>query len=175
MASDPGDIVLDYHLGTGTTAATAHKMGRRYIGAEQMQSQIDMVLRRMPKVISGDTAGISKSVKWLGGGSFVYCELATANQRFADQIYAAQSTGELKQIWEEMQQTGFLSWKIDPKSFNDNVKDFEALSLDEQKLFLIECLDMNLLYVPLSEIDNAEFDVSDTDKKLNADFYNKMN
>lgn len=175
MASDPGDIVLDYHLGTGTTAATAHKMGRRYIGAEQMQSQIDMVLRRMPKVISGDTAGISKSVKWLGGGSFVYCELATANQRFADQIYAAQSTGELKQIWEEMQQTGFLSWKIDPKSFNDNVKDFEALSLDEQKLFLIECLDKNLLYVPLSEIDNAEFDVSDTDKKLNADFYNKMN
>ena len=175
MASDPGDIVLDYHLGTGTTAATAHKMGRRYIGAEQMQSQIDMVLRRMPKVISGDTAGISKSVKWLGGGSFVYCELATANQRFADQIYAAQSTGELKQIWEEMQQTGFLSWKIDPKSFNDNVKDFEALSLDEQKLFLIECLDKNLLYVPFSEIDNAEFDVSDTDKKLNADFYNKMN
>ncbi len=175
MASDPGDIVLDYHLGTGTTAATAHKMGRRYIGAEQMQSQIDMVLRRMPKVISGDTAGISKSVKWLGGGSFVYCELATANQRFADQIYAAQSTGELKQIWEEMQQTGFLSWKIDPQSFNDNVKDFEALSLDEQKLFLIECLDKNLLYVPLSEIDNAEFDVSDTDKKLNADFYNKMN
>lgn len=175
MASDPGDIVLDYHLGTGTTAATAHKMGRRYIGAEQMQSQIDMVLRRMPKVISGDTAGISKSVKWLGGGSFVYCELATANQRFADQIYAAQSTGELKQIWEEMQQTGFLSWKIDPKSFNDNVKDFEALSLDEQKLFLIECLDKNLLYVPLSEIDNAEFDVSDTDKNLNADFYNKMN
>lgn len=175
MASDPGDIVLDYHLGTGTTAATAHKMGRRYIGAEQMQSQIDMVLRRMPKVISGDTAGISKSVKWLGGGSFVYCELATANQRFADQIYAAQSTGELKQIWDEMQQTGFLSWKIDPKSFNDNVKDFEALSLDEQKLFLIECLDKNLLYVPLSEIDNAEFDVSDTDKKLNADFYNKMN
>ena len=105
----------------------------------------------------------------------MYCELATANKRFADQIYAAQSTGELKQIWEEMQQTGFLSWKIDPKSFNDNVKDFEALSLDEQKLFLIECLDKNLLYVPLSEIDNAEFDVSDTDKKLNADFYNKMN
>ena len=105
----------------------------------------------------------------------MYCELATANQRFAEQIYAAESTDKLKEIWEEMQQNGFLSWKINPKTFNENVKDFEALSIDEQKLFLIECLDKNLLYVPLSEIDNAEFEISDTDKKLNAEFYNKSN
>lgn len=170
-----GDLVLDFFGGTGTTGAVALKMGRRFLMAEQLDKHIDIIQRRLNKVISGEQSGISKRNNWQGGGSFVYCELATANQRFADQIYAAQSTGELKQIWEEMQQTGFLSWKIDPKSFNDNVKDFEALSLDEQKLFLIECLDKNLLYVPLSEIDNAEFDVSDTDKKLNADFYNKMN
>jgi len=170
-----GDLVLDFFGGTGTTGAVALKMGRRFLMAEQLDKHIDIIQRRLNKVISGEQSGISKRNNWQGGGSFVYCELATANQRFADQIYAAQSTGELKQIWEEMQQTGFLSWKIDPKTFNDNVKDFEALSLDEQKLFLIECLDKNLLYVPLSEIDNAEFDVSDTDKKLNADFYDKMN
>lgn len=170
-----GDLVLDFFGGTGTTGAVALKMGRRFLMAEQLDKHIDIIQRRLKKVIGGEQSGISKRNNWQGGGSFVYCELATANQRFADQIYAAQSTGELKQIWEEMQQTGFLSWKIDPKSFNENVKDFEALSLDEQKLFLIECLDKNLLYVPLSEIDNAEFDVSDSDKKLNADFYNKMN
>lgn len=173
--SKPGDIVLDFFLGSGTTAAVAMKMGCRFIGIDQMDYIQTTAVARLKKVIAGEQGGISKSINWQGGGSFVYCELATANQRFADQIYAAQSTDELKQIWEEIQQTGFLSWKIDPKTFNDNVKDFEALSLDEQKLFLIECLDKNLLYVPLSEIDNAEFDVSDTDKKLNADFYDKMN
>lgn len=173
MASDPGDIVLDFHLGTGTTAATAHKMGRRYIGAEQMDCQIEIIEKRLSKVISGETAGISKSVNWQGGGSFVYCELATANQRFADDIYKAESVEELQKIWAEMQESGFLSWKVDPKMFNENVREFEALTLDEQKLFLIECLDKNLLYVPLSEIDNKEFAISDSDKKLTVEFYNK--
>lgn len=170
-----GDIVLDFFGGTGTTASVAHKMNRRYIIAEQLDKHADIIIRRLKKVIGGEQSGISRRTNWQGGGSFVYCELATSNQRFVDQIYAAKSTGELKTIWEEMQQTGFLSWKVDPKTFNENVKDFEALSLDEQKLFLIECLDKNLLYVPLSEIDNAEFKVSDTDKKLNAEFYDKMN
>lgn len=170
-----GDIVLDFFGGTGTTASVAHKMNRRYIIAEQLDKHADIIIRRLKKVIGGEQSGISRRNNWQGGGSFVYCELATANQRFVDQIYAAKSTDELKTIWEEMQQTGFLSWKVDPKAFNKNVKDFEALSLDEQKLFLIECLDKNLLYVPLSEIDNAEFEVSNTDKKLNAEFYDKMN
>lgn len=170
-----GDIVLDFFGGTGTTASVAHKMNRRYIIAEQLDKHADIIIRRLKKVVGGEQSGISRRNNWQGGGSFVYCELATSNQRFADQIYAAKSTDELKAIWEEMQQTGFLSWKVDPKAFNENVKDFEALSLDEQKLFLIECLDKNMLYVPLSEIDNAEFEVSDTDKKLNAEFYDKMN
>lgn len=170
-----GDIVLDFFGGTGTTASVAHKMNRRYIIAEQLDKHADIIIRRLKKVVGGEQSGISRRNNWQGGGSFVYCELGTANQRFADQIYAAKSTDELKTIWDEMQQTGFLSWKVDPKAFNENVKDFEALSLEEQKLFLIECLDKNLLYVPLSEIDNAEFEVSDTDKKLNAEFYDKMN
>lgn len=171
MASDPGDIVLDFHLGTGTTVATAHKMGRRYIGAEQMDSQIEIMLKRLPKVIKGDTAGISKKVNWQGGGSFVYCELATANQRFVDEIVKAENTDELKRTWDTMQESGFLSWKVEPKTFNENVKEFEELSLDEQEFFLMECLDKNLLYIPLSEINNKEFEVSDSDKKLNAKFY----
>lgn len=176
MCSKPGDLVIDFFGGSGTTAAVAMKMSRQFISCEQLDAHIKLMVKRLQNVVEGDDTGVSKidDVNWQGGGSFVYCELATANQRFVDQIYAAKSTDELKTIWDEMQQTGFLSWKVDPKAFNENVKDFEALSLDEQKLFLIECLDKNLLYVPLSEIDNAEFDVSDTDKKLNADFYNKM-
>lgn len=169
--SKPGDIVLDFFVGSGTTAAVAMKMGRRFIGVEQMGYIKDVTVARLKKVISGEQGGISQSVNWQGGGSFVYCELATANQRFADAIYKAESMEELKQIWAEMQDSGFLSWKVDPKTFNENVRDFEALTLDEQKLFLIECLDKNLLYVPLSEIDNKEFDISTDEKRLNTEFY----
>lgn len=157
MTTKKGDLVLDFFAGSGTTGYCASNLGRRFILVEQLEETIKLLRQRFQ------------------GVKGFYCELATANQQFAEQIYAAQSTDELKMIWEEMQKTGFLSWEVDPKAFNENVKDFEALSLDEQKLFLIECLDKNLLYVPLSEIDNAEFDVSDTDKKLNAEFYDKSN
>lgn len=74
-----------------------------------------------------------------------------------------------------MQATGFLSWKISPRAFNDNAGEFSELKLSEQKMFLIECLDKNMLYVPISEIDNAEFEISDTDKRLSSDFYNTLN
>ena len=70
-----------------------------------------------------------------------------------------------------MQQTGFLSWKVQPKDIDNNATEFAALSLDDQKRFLIECLDKNLLYIPLSEINNSEFEVSENTKLLNSEFY----
>ncbi len=171
LSTDKNDIVLDYHLGSGTTAAVAHKLGRRYIGMEQLDSQINLILKRLPNVINGDSTGISKSVNWQGGGSFVYCELAKANQQFADAIEQASSTDELMIIWQQMQETGFLSWKVNPKDFDANAEDFAALTLEDQKRFLIECLDKNLLYVPYSDIDNEEFAIGESDKKINNQFY----
>ena len=67
------DLILDYFSGSGTTCAVAHKMGRRYIGVEQMDYIEDITVERMKKVIDGEQGGISKSVNWQGGGSFVYC------------------------------------------------------------------------------------------------------
>lgn len=180
LSTIPNDIVLDYHLGSGTTSATALKMGRRFIGVEQMDYGENDSVKRMrnvigkqmgDKIIDFDTRGISKTVKWQGGGSFVYCELATANQRFATQIEEAATSAELITIWTNMQETGFLSWKIEPRAINNAISEFEKLSIDEQKMFLIECLDKNLLYIPLSEIDNNEFSISQTDKDLNDEFY----
>lgn len=184
--TDLGDLVLDYHLGSGTTAAVAHKMGRRYIGVEQMEYIETVTIERLKKVIGKknkndmfdtiecDQGGISKAVDWKGGGSFVYCDLAKANQQFVDQIIATDTKEELAIIWNAMQQTGFLSWKVDICTIAENATDFAALSVDDTKRFLIECLDKNLLYIPLSEIDNAEFDISDTDKKLNTQFYSNQ-
>lgn len=71
----PGDIILDFFSGTGTTGATAMKMNRNFILCEQLDKHIDISIKRLNKVIEGEQSGISKSVNWQGGGSFVYCEL----------------------------------------------------------------------------------------------------
>lgn len=70
IATNPGDFVLDSFLGSGTTAAVAHKMGRRYIGIEMGAHANTHCLRRLKKVIEGELGGISKSVGWNGGGGF---------------------------------------------------------------------------------------------------------
>ena len=171
IGTEENEIVLDFFGGSGTTAAVAHKMKRKYISIEQMDYQMSLIASRINNVIMGDTTGISKSVNWQGGGSFVYCELAKANQQFADDIEQASSSEELATIWEQMQETGFLSWKVNPKEIDTNAEDFTTLTIENQKRFLIECLDKNLLYVPYSEIDNAEYGISENDKKINNQFY----
>ena len=131
----------------------------------------DSIKTRLQNVISGDYTGISQSVNWQGGGSFIYCELAKANQRFADEIEQVLTPDELAVIWEKIQETGFLSWKVNPQEIDISAEDFTQMSLEDQKRFLIECLDKNLLYVPYSEIDNAEFGISESDKIINNQFY----
>ncbi len=77
MSTEPGDIVLDSFLGSGTTAAVAHKMGRRYIGIEMGDHAYTHCKKRLDMVISGeDNGGISKAVKWQSGGGYRFYELA---------------------------------------------------------------------------------------------------
>jgi len=75
IATDPGDLVLDSFLGSGTTAAVAHKMGRRYIGIEMGEHAVTHCVPRMKKVVDGDRGGISDSVNWQGGGGFRFYRL----------------------------------------------------------------------------------------------------
>lgn len=75
IATQPGDLVLDSFLGSGTTAAVAHKMGRRYIGIEMGEHAKTHCIPRLEKVIEGEQGGISESVEWKGGGGFRFCEL----------------------------------------------------------------------------------------------------
>lgn len=75
IASNPGDLVLDSFLGSGTTAAVAHKMGRRYIGIEMGEHAVTHCAPRLRKVIDGEQGGISKAVAWQGGGGFRFYRL----------------------------------------------------------------------------------------------------
>lgn len=168
-----GDLVLDFFLGSGTTCAVAHKTKRRYIGVDQMDYIQTETIKRMQKVIEGEQGGVSKAVGWQGGGSFVYCELAKANDKFADEIEQAETSEQLKDIWGRMKATDYLNYKVDIKEVDANAESFDGLSLEDQKRFLIECLDKNLLYVALSDIDSNEYGVTEEDRRLTREFYRK--
>ena len=75
LVTVPSDIVLDSFLGSGTTAAVAHKMNRRYIGVEMGEHAVTHCVPRLNKVIEGEQSGISKAVGWQGGGGFRFYRL----------------------------------------------------------------------------------------------------
>ena len=163
------DIVLDFHLGSGTTCAVAHKMQRRYVGIEQLNYGDNNNVVRLKNVINGDKSGISKSLNWQGGGSFIYAELMEWNEKYMQDIKDADTPRKLLNIYEKMKQEAFFRYDIEFTKFDE--KEFAKLPLKEQKQVLCECLDKNHLYVNLSEIDDATYKVSADDKKLNKEIY----
>ena len=169
MVTKKGDYVLDFFAGSGTTAAVAHKTGRRYIGIEQLDYGENDSVSRLKNVIKGDQTGISKSVNWKGGGSFIYAELKKWNQAYIDKIEMAKTTKNLLAIYEEMKKEAFFRYDVYLSKFDE--KEFEKLEMDQQKKVLIECLDKNHLYVNLSEIDDATYEISEEDKEMNRKFY----
>lgn len=78
IASKPSELVLDSFLGSGTTAAVAHKMGRRYIGIEMGDHAMTHCQPRLKKVVDGEQGGISRAVNWQGGGGFRYFRLGAS-------------------------------------------------------------------------------------------------
>lgn len=75
IATNPGELVLDSFLGSGTTAAVAHKMRRRYIGIEMGDHAVSHCIPRLKKVIAGEQGGVSTDVGWQGGGGFRFYRL----------------------------------------------------------------------------------------------------
>lgn len=171
MFTAPNDIVLDAYLGSGTTAAVAHKMGRRYIGIEQLDSHSAMELKRMQGVLSGEQTGISQSVNWTGGGSFIFFELAKNSQNVLDKIIASNNTDELSAIYDELKSSPFVLYTVDILKMERGKDAFGALTIDEQKKFLISIIDKNPLYINYSEIENGDYFLSDTDKTFTKNFY----
>ena len=134
MTTEKNDLILDYHLGSGTTAAVAHKMGRQYIGIEQMDYIENIAVERLKKVIDGEQGGISKAVDWQGGGSFLYCELAKWNEKAKEKILACENLEQLKTFFNEMVEKYFLNYNLKIKEFTEKVlqeENFTNLSLEK--------------------------------------------
>lgn len=176
LTSNQNDIILDFFVGSGTTAAVAHKLGRRYISIEQIDDQVDLIKNRLKSVIKGEQSGISKDVGWQGGGSFVYAELMEYNKIFIDKILKTRSIEELQNIWNQIEEKADLNYKVEldrlkEDLFDDDSNDFNSLNLLEQKDILINSLDMNQLYVNYSEIDDEDLNIPEDVKEFNKSFY----
>ena len=94
------------------------------------------------------------------------------NAAFVTRIQAARTSDELVAIWREMAKESFLNWYVNPEVPADAVEDFIAIGdVAKQQSLLMALLDKNQLYVNLSEMEDAEFQVTDEDKVLNREFY----
>ena len=162
--------MLDFFAGSGSTAATAHKLNRKYVTIEQLESQIELIKKRLNNVISGtDEFGISKEMEWQGGGSFVYCELKNDAQDFLNKIETSSTSEELIELLEQVRKSSFLSYRVESKKLHKD--EFIKLSLFDQKQLLVELIDQNNLYVNYSDIDDVDNNVIEKEKELNRQFY----
>lgn len=172
--SKEGDIVLDYHTGSGTTAAVAHKMKRQFIGLEQLDYGDNDSVKRLNNVIGGDPTGISKDLDWNGGGSFVYMELAKNNQKAIELIQQAENFEELENMFSEIYEKYFLHYNVKIQEFKNKIikeENFLALPLEKQKEMFIRMLDNNQLYVNVDDMEDTRYGLNPEDIRLTKDFY----
>lgn len=168
IGSGKDDIILDYHAGSGTTAQAVLELNnedggnRKFIICEQMDYINTVTNKRIEKVIQLNQQG-----------TFIYAELLEYNQKYFELIQLAETKEQLINVWNEMQDTSFLSYQFDKKTFNERLDAFKTASIEDMKQYLIEVLDKNQLYVNYSEINDDTFKVSQKDKELNKQFYSK--
>lgn len=173
---EKGDIVMDFFLGSGTTAAVAHKMNIQYIGIEQLDYGKEDAVTRLKNVINGDENGISKDkdINWQGGGNFIYCELAKWNEKAKEEIMNCNSLEELKELFTSLCDKYYLDYNIRVNEFKNKIieeEEFKKLPLEEQKKMFLTMLDLNQLYVQRTEMEDKKYGISEKDQRLTRMFY----
>ena len=173
MFSKPNDLVLDFFAGSGSTAAVALKLNRNFITVDQMNYINNITVKRIVNVINGDTTGISKTINWQGGGSFIYAELMEKNQGYLKDLQDAENMDELMNVYSRMKQNGDIDFRVDLNKFEASLKVGELPTLEDRKRELIKIIDKNQLYYNYSDIDdeNVRSLISDTDYEFNKSFY----
>ena len=156
IATNPGDIILDSFLGSGTTAAVAHKMGRRYIGIELGEHCYTHCLPRLQAVVDGEQGGISKAQNWQGGGGFKFYELAPTlivNDKHGQPVFNEQYAPQML-VAAAAKLNGFL-YKPDAEVFWKQGK-----SQDNSYIYV------TTQYLTAAELDDIACDLSDYERLL---------
>ena len=170
ISTQENDLVMDFFAGSGTTLAVAHKMKRQWIGIEQMDYVESITKERLKKVIQGEQGGVSKALGWQGGGEFIYAELMPLNALYKEKIKNAKDENALSKIYNDLEKFAFLDYRVDLQEMLKD-KEFKDLSLESKKAVLFQALDSNMDYLPLSEIEDKEYDISSELVEINKIFY----
>lgn len=161
------EIVLDFHLGSGTTAQAVLDYNKenetdiKFIGIEQMDYVESVTRERMQKAMENN-----------GTGSYVYMELGKVNELYIKDILKANTEAELMAIWDIIKDKAFVSYRVDLKQITPEHSGYSNLTIENQKRFLLEILDKNMMYLPLSEINDLDYAISENEKIINKRFYN---
>lgn len=173
MFTEENEIVLDFFMGSATTQATSMKLGRQFIGIEQMDYIEDKAVTRLINTINGDQTGVSQDidVNWQGGGAFVYCELLEDNQSLVYELEKATTPDSVKSVLAKGTKNGKFIPSVLPRDLKRTEEEFDNLTVDEQKELVLELLDKNKLYINLSDVDDEDANVSEADKAFTKSFY----
>lgn len=164
--SSKKDIVLDYHLGSGTTCAVANRMDRQYIGIEQMDYIKTITVPRIKEVLKRNKSD----------DSFIYCELAKWNEKAKEEIQNAKDLPALVKLFDTLYERYFLNYNVKIKDFKENIikeDNFKKLTLAQQKKMFLTMLDLNQMYVLESEMVDKKYGIGSEDQKLTKAFYSK--
>jgi adenine-specific DNA-methyltransferase len=165
VGKDKNALILDFFSGSGTTAHAVIELNkqdngnRRFILCEQMHYVETVTCKRVQKVMENEK-----------NGSFIFTELKRYNQQYIDDIEVAKDTKTLKKLYEKMKEEAFFRIEIDHSKWDNSA--FNKLTLKEQKNLLIDCLDKNHLYVNLTEMEDAFYNMGKNEIALNKRFYN---
>lgn len=166
VGEDKDAIVMDFFGGSGTTAHAVLELNksdggnRRFILCEQMDYVETVTKERIRQVILRN-----------GTDSFIYAELADANEEFVQKIKNSNSLDELSGIWNEMQERAFLSHRATSIIQATSTANLDSLNKIEFVTFLLEILDHNMLYVPFTEIDDEQYGLDQETRRLNKKMF----
>ena len=166
VGEDKDAIVMDFFGGSGTTAHAVLELNksdggnRKFILCEQMDYVETVTKERIRQVILRN-----------GSDSFIYAELADANEEFVQKIKNSNSLDELSKIWNEMQERAFLSHRATSIIQASSTANLNSLSKNEFATFLLEILDHNMLYVPFTEIDDEQYGLDQETRRLNKKMF----
>jgi adenine-specific DNA-methyltransferase len=159
------DIVLDFFGGSGSTGEALLEVNkeentnRKFIICEQLDYVESVTVKRIQKC--------------LDQSDFIYCELANLNQTFSDDIVKAKSKKDLVSVWQSIKTKGLLSWRVKLNEVEQLIETINEKELPTLKNLLYEILDKNQMYVPLSEIADNDYKISQEDKNVCNLFFNQ--
>ena len=161
-----GDLILDFFAGSGSTAQAILEVNqeegnrRNFILCEQMDYIEAVTAPRLQKCLKKET--------------FVYCELKSLNLTFIEEIGNASNLEELRSIWLSIKDKGMIRWQVKLLELDSVLDKDQIQDLSLLKKLILEVLDQNMMYLPLSEVMDSQFKMSDREKDLCISFFGKQ-